>query len=409
MAHSSIVGGSTARRLIKCPGSRRESAKAPKVDRYSFAAEVGTALHEAMELIFSSDDGLTPVDFVERIMSNGVIISQDLVLDKLAPAYDAVLELFSTFEVVEYSTETHVHFVDNPEVFGSADLLCMTAKNRLLVVDYKFGDGVMVEVRDNEQFMFYAAAALETPELTDFVRPAQSVGLVLIQPTDRRLETVSTHHYSPPKATGKASAIAGTPRAARTKELVEFKRDLFNAIKVSEDPEAPTNPGDWCKFCPGEATCPSKTGAARAAVLLNPNDLAQLAANLDTADALESWIASVRKTAHTQLENGAKVPGRKLVAKRASRKWTDETLVLENLRRFAFDDNLTISDVTNTTLLSPAQIEKVFKKLKVDFALVTPYIESKSSGLTMAASDDPRPEAAATLDAALAGLAAVLP
>lgn len=412
MAHSKIVGGSTASRLINCPGSRREAAKNPRPDTSSPAAELGTALHEVMEALFNDDtEKLTPLSFVGYRAQNGIDITEEHVLTKVAPAFDAVMEIFNTYDVVEYMTEAHVHFEDNPEVFGSADLLCMTAGGTLLVLDYKFGDGVMVSPADNAQFLFYATAALETPALASFVEGATKLAVGVIQPSDRREDVYEMHTHHTPSALAKRTAIAANkPPAANVKALMTFKHDLFTAIAESEKPDAPTAIGPWCKFCPAEATCPSKTGAARAAVTLDPNALDTLADNLDTADQLESWIASVRKLAHTQLENGVHVRGRKLVAKRATRKWSDEQALDDHLRKTVYTEGtLHPVDVHSTTLLSPAQMEKVFKKLKVDFKLLDPYIVSKSSGLTMAASDDPRPEAAATLDAALAGLSAVLP
>jgi len=61
-----------------------------------------------------------------------------------------------------YEVETRVGFGDLlPNVFGSTDLIGRIGK-RAVVLDWKFGDGVAVEVEDNPQLLFYAAAAMRT-------------------------------------------------------------------------------------------------------------------------------------------------------------------------------------------------------------------------------------------------------
>jgi len=78
------------------------------------------------------------------------------------------------------------------------------------------------------------------------------------------------------------------------------------------------------------------------------------------------------------------VPGYKLVAKRAVRQWVDEYAALGallNTGAFASHEL--------TELKSPAQVEKVLKKRKID--MPEGLITSVSSGNTLASADDPRP------------------
>jgi hypothetical protein len=143
--------------------------------------------------------------------------------------------------------------------------------------------------------------------------------------------------------------------------------------------------GAHCRWCPAAATCPEKTGEARAALLATPEDIILLSENLDRALNLESWIADVKKFAHEQLELGAVVEGFKLVNKRASRKWGADAEA--NLRKYR---KLKISEVVETKLLSPAKMEKVFKAKKLDFARMDAYITKTSTGTTLARAEDPR-------------------
>jgi hypothetical protein len=50
------------------------------------------------------------------------------------------------------------------------------------VIDWKFGSGVAVEPEANEQLMFYAAAAMRTPEVQWVFDGAETIELVIIQP-----------------------------------------------------------------------------------------------------------------------------------------------------------------------------------------------------------------------------------
>ena len=108
-----------------------------------------------------------------------------------------------------------------------------------------------------------------------------------------------------------------------------------------------------------------------------------LAAALDKIEVLEGWIKDAREMAQTLLENGVDVPGYKLVAKRAARQWTDEAAALTALAEAG------CSAEELTELKSPAQVEKLLKKRKID--MPEGLITSVSSGNTLASADDPRP------------------
>ena len=78
-----------------------------------------------------------------------------------------------------------------------------------------------------------------------------------------------------------------------------------------------------------------------------------------------------------------RVPGYKLVAKRATRQWANERGATEALRSAGLVD----SDIMS--LNTPAQVEKVCKKL--DVAFPTDQVVSVSSGNTLAPESDKRP------------------
>jgi len=163
-AHSKIVGGSTASRVINCPGSVALTAKMPPQAESKYAAE-GTLLHDVIAAII---DGKVPKQITEELHN-----------DKIMPAL-ALLDEVDPDKDMELAVEVRVDFGDFiPGVFGSVDVLGKIG-NRAIIIDWKFGDGVIVEAQENMQLMFYAAAARRSqPRAFEGVT---EVELVIIQP-----------------------------------------------------------------------------------------------------------------------------------------------------------------------------------------------------------------------------------
>ena len=356
-SHSLIVGGSTAKRVINCPGSVALVAKMPPKDSSSYA-DRGTLLHNAMAAILDSDT-VTPESMLWTTYKDETLTGE-LFNEKILPAL-AALDAIDPEGVMEYAVETVVGFGTYlPGVFGSADLLGRLG-NRAVVLDWKFGDGVAVSAEENEQGLFYAAAAMRTPETAWVFDGAEEIEIVIVQPpaVKRWVTTV--------------------------KRVKEFERSLKRAVKASTMPDAAIVVGDHCRWCAAKPLCPKMTGAVDRAVKVQLEMLpaATVGAYLANADLLEDWIKDLRALAMTMMENGAKVPGYKLVAKRSVRKWLDESKAADALVALGVDP-------MKQELVSPAQAEKLLKPLKQ--ALPDDLVASVSSGTTFAPESDPRPE-----------------
>lgn len=359
MKHSNIVGGSTAERVINCPGSVALVAKMPPKPSSTFADE-GTLLHDCiadlLNLRYASAREMIGRQYNEQTLT------EDLVEDKLLVAM-RLLNTIDPNNEMDYEVEQRVGFGDFlPGVFGSADLLGRI-DNTAIVLDWKFGSGVPVEAEENAQGMFYACAARRT-DLTKWIfKDATKVKIVIVQPPSIKVwET--------------------TPE-----RLDQFERQLVSAVKEAQEDNAMLSAGKWCKWCAAKPVCPVMTGEVErvktAQIAALPADL--IGGYLKTADQLEAWIAELRALAFTMLESGATVPGYKLVAKRATRSWANEetakALLLEHLPE---------SELMETKMSSPAVVEKKLKKLKL--ALPEGSTVAISSGTTLADVDDPRPQ-----------------
>lgn len=358
MQHSDIVGGSTAKRVINCPGSVALVAKMPPKPSSKYADE-GTLLHNTIAEILKT--GLPP-EYYYGDTYEGQELTRELSDEKLVPALAALNQIDPKKEM-EYDVETSVNFGDLlPGVFGSTDLIGRLG-TRAVVLDWKFGDGVAVEVEENPQLMFYAAAAMRTPAAQWAFEGATEIEMVIVQPP-------------------------AVKRWVTTPErIAAFELQLVQAVKASEKPNAKLEVGDHCRWCAAKPVCPQMTGAVDRALQtqLQAIDTQMLGSYLANADMLEQWITDLRALAFAMLESGTPVPGYKLVAKRATRSWTDETKAKAELLK-----SLPESEVVEVSVISPAKAEKALKKRKI--GLPDDLVVAISSGNTLASVDDPRPE-----------------
>jgi len=357
--HSNIVGGSTAKRVINCPGSVALVQKMPPKPSSKYADE-GTLLHNVMAELIMGDE---PPEFYLGTTYEDQVLTQELIDNKIKPALEA-LDAIDPQRIMEIEAETRVNFGDLlPNVFGSTDLIGRLG-NRAVVLDWKFGDGVMVEVEENPQLMFYAAAAMRTPEAQWAFDGVTEIEMVIVQPPEiRRWKT--------------------TPA-----RIAKFEMELVQAVKQSEKPDAKLAVGDHCRWCAAKPICPKMTGAADRALKLQIEALPaqEISTLLRNADMLEDWIKDLRALALQMLESGVKLTEHKLVAKRAIRSWHDE----HKAKAALLASGLTESEVLETTLVTPAKAEKALKKLKI--SLPDDLVVAISSGNTLASVDDPRPE-----------------
>lgn len=213
--------------------------------------------------------------------------------------------------------------VDPDDCAGIADLIVLDDQEReAWSVEFKYGSGIVVEPEQNPQLLFNATGAL-------WNRPIKKLHLVVIQPR-------IPHH---PKGVVRQWSCGPL-------ELVEFQAAVEKAITRAEsvrlnsdEPWVWASTGSWCRFCAAEHICPLREREALTVVasppprpaelrdvkLPNPADLGldRIAHILHHADALRSWLAAIENRAVELIEQGVQVPGWKLVAAQARRRWVE--------------------------------------------------------------------------------------
>lgn len=375
-AHSKL-GASSMYRWGACPGSVRQSAGlANKSSRY---AEEGTDAHtlaaHCVEMGFKD-----PIDLVDRTLTNTQSGPSFLITPDMAEAVAVYVDYIQKLCMKAVSKYVEQRF-DLSDVhagcFGTADCVVWNSDDKVLeVIDYKHGAGIPVEVEGNSQLQYYGLGALLSLQL-----PARRVRLTIVQP---RCE-----HPDGPVRSWEIDAL----------DLLDFRTDLKNYAVATEDPKAPLITGDHCRFCPAAKNfpiCPALDDARKqvAALEFSPvlsYDPEQLRKALDMRDAVKAWIKGLDEFAYAEAEAGRCPPGYKLVEKRATRKWVNESDAEDAIALLPGNGaDLPFDDIFEPRVLkSPAVIEKLIGK--ADFKKhISQYCESKSSGHTLVAESDKR-------------------
>jgi hypothetical protein len=373
-AHASL-GASTSHRWMACPGSVRMSDGIPNVET-PYAKE-GTVAHAVAERCLTNNaDPHTLVG----VNWDGVEVSEDMA---------EFVGIFVNYcrNLMETAAKHWIEYrftlarLNPPEaMFGTSDFAAYDAVERkLTVVDLKYGQGVVVEAKENEQLRYYALGV--ALDLGAQGYEIETVEMVIVQP----------------RAAHPDGIIRG--EAIPVVALVEWAGELLAAARATQAPDAPLVAGSHCRFCPAAAICPERLRHAQSLAqmefealpaegppkpeTLSRDVLARLAPNLG---AIEDWIASIRAYLLSECEKGRGDDlGVKLVAKRAMRKWKDEEAVRRELAARSFD----AEEYETRKLKSPAQLEKVVGKKNAE-AWLTPYVTKESNGYNVVPVSDPR-------------------
>lgn len=333
-------------RIIQCPLSVSLSEQAPAEPESAYAAE-GTNAHEVAEDLLLGDEKIFKFNVPQEMFDAAQVYFDHC---------DPLLEQASTYGI-EFKA------VIDEELFGSIDCYAVV-DNHLHVIDFKYGAGVMVSPNRNKQLMTYAACLFLDEEVD--LPTVAGVTLTIIQP----------------RAPGKAVQSW----KCKPRDIDEHLQLVDGAINSAKMKNPPGRMGEWCRFCKAKIICPVIAAAESGVVNWKPNDLdlGDLGQLLLQAQVLEARAKALFTYAHARMEDGNKIPGWKLVAKRAQRKWTDEDAV----KRWGKKHGM-LKKLQKITLLSPAQIGKI---LGDDYDSLSHLVESVSSGTNLKQDDDPAEE-----------------
>jgi hypothetical protein len=362
-------------RIIKCPGSVQLSETLPEPPESEYAKE-GTYLHDVaanvllncINLGWSLNDALDTVEWQSLEHRHAVSACLERVMERRKE-----LGELSTLWVEQSVT------CGDERVYGTADCVII-GKDSIYVIDYKFGQGVEVEVKDNPQLLAYLDGTLKT--LGHFGPDNPKMFMWVMQPRRNNFPCVEV-----------------TPE-----ELEKHRETVTKAVDEAESTTPSFSPGeDQCRWCRASAVCKkrmehvvekakeafkvfadhSEDGGFKAETCSTE----YLASILKHKKEVVSAYEAIEKHLFVELLNDREVPGFKLVTGRGSRRWADnvDIDVLGNCV-----PSLDTEDILDVKLKSPAQVEAMLSsedKKKIQELIV------KTEGNLTLASDASKKEA----------------
>lgn len=375
MSQHALLSASGAYRWLACPGSVALSKHATPGTSSVYAAE-GSLAHDLASQTL--EGAINPLDAIgKRYTKDGheFVVTDDMI--EHVETYTGYCDLIgeqSDWTAIETRISLDSMWGAKPPtpLFGTLDFGAYVRKSETLeLVDLKYGRGVAVEAADNPQLLYYACGSLPLVP-----GPVSRVRTTIVQP--------------------RADHPLGAIRSATYDMLdlqIWFDTTLRPGVERIIAGDTTLVAGDHCRFCSARAICPALSALATKAARMDFGQLppaasglteAELADVLDKAEIIREWIDAVRGEASARADKGLTIPGWKLAAKRASRKWLNDDLVEGLLVKLGIPPDKT----HKSALKSVAQIEKLLSPAQNEELL--PLIDKSSSGTTLVPDHDPR-------------------
>jgi len=362
MSKHALLSASSSHRWLNCPPSARLGENYE--DNSSDYAAEGTDAHELCEYKLKTALGIQAKD------PTGNLADYCEDMEDCATGYAAyIIELL---EAAKQTCADPVVLIEQrldfsayvPDGFGTGDCVII-ADGTLHVIDYKHGQGVLVEAEDNPQMKLYALGALG---LFDGIYDIEQVALTIYQP---RRDNIST------------SVVA-------KETLYQWAQDFLKpTAELAYAGDGDFASGEWCRFCKAKNECRSRAEANlnlakhdfKLPPLLQDEDVESILAQIDD---LVAWASDIKDYALQAALSGKKWAGWKLVEGRSNRKYTDEQAVAETVASAGFDPY-------EHKLLGITAMEKTLGKPKF-LSLLGDLVEKPAGKPTLVPATDKRPE-----------------
>lgn len=360
MSDHALLSPSSAHRWLQCtPSAVLEESFA---NQSSSAAEEGTAAHALCEYKIKKAIG-------ERC-TKPVSEADTVEMQECSDAYaEFVLERYEQAKgrcrdpllLIEQKVDFSAYVKDG---FGTADCI-IVSDNTLQIIDFKYGQGVLVDAYENPQMKCYALGALE---MYNALYDIKEVVMTIFQP---RRDNVSGYTLSV------AELLTWAERVLKPKGE--------QAIRGKGEFAA----GDWCRFCRAKAVCRKRAeeNMRLAELEFKPPSLLtdrEIEDVLKTLPMLTKWAEDVFSyAAEAAIHHGKEWRGFKVVEGRSIRKYKDETAVIAQAQSHGY------TDIFQTRLISMTAMQKLMGKKK--FEEILGGLISKSPGkLTLVPETDKR-------------------
>ena len=357
----SILSPSASHRWLNCtPSAMLEQEFENKT---SEAAEEGTAAHAFCEHKLRKSLKLRskrPVsDYDSDEMQECTDAYVDFVIEQLEIAKQRCKDpLILVEEKVDFSRYV-------PDGFGTADCLIIS-DDEIHIVDFKYGQGILVDAYDNSQMKCYALGALET---YGNIYDITSVNMSIFQP---RRENVSTWKTT-------------------VKELRNWAENVLKPkAELALKGEGEYRCGEWCRFCRAAVRCRARAEEKlrlaehefKLPPLISDEEIEEI---LKVIPDLTKWATDIQNYALDMvLNHGKEWSGFKVVEGRSVMKYKDEEAVIEKAKENGY------TDIFKSSLITLTEMQKLMGKKKFDDLLGDLIIKPKGKP-TLVTIEDKRP------------------
>lgn len=356
-----VLSASSSHRWLNCSPSARLEQEFE--DRETEAAAEGTAAHALCEhklrraLKRQSRKPISKYDCEEMDTHTDNYVQ--FVLETIAQAKEHCADPIINIEQrLDFSCYV-------PHGFGTGDCIIIADKT-LHIIDFKYGQGVLVEAEQNPQMMLYALGALR---IYDTLYDIEDVAMTIYQP---RRENISTWTIT-------------------VSNLLSWaENELVPKAKLAFDGKGEYMPGPWCTFCKAAVKCRARAEEKLALAqyefaqppMLTDAEIEEILGKLDD---LTRWADEIKSYAQdAALNHGKQWHGYKVVEGRSVRKYSDEEAVIEAANAAGYHD------IFRKTLLPITEMEKLMGKQ--EFAEVLSGLIIKPAGKpTLVPITDKRP------------------
>ena len=361
MAEHAILSASSSHRWLNCtPSARLELEFEGETTE---AAKEGTAAHALCE---------HKVKKALRKRSRRPTSEYDS--DEMEECTDSYTSfVMEQYELAKQSCKDPVILIEQrldfscyvPDGFGTGDCLIIS-DDKLHIIDFKYGMGVLVEAQDNPQMKLYARGALQ---IYGMLYDIKEVDMTIFQP---RRENISTWTMT-------------------VEDLKEWgEKVLKPTAEMAFKGEGEYHPGEWCTFCRAAVRCRARAqeklklaeSEFKAPPLLTDAEIEEI---LTVIPDLTKWANDVVAYAtDAAVNHGKQWDGFKIVEGRSVRKFRDEKEVAEAAKSAGYED------IYKQSLISLTEMEKLMGKQ--GFKEILGDLVYKAPGkLTLVPDTDKRP------------------
>ncbi len=333
MSRHAVLSASASHRWLHCLPSARLELEFENTG--SEAAREGTAAHELCE---------HKLKRALHMRSKRPVSDYDS--DEMEDCTDAYTDyVMEQVEIARQSCKDPIVLIEQhldfscyvPDGFGTGDCIIIS-DDRLHIIDFKYGMGVLVEAEENPQMKLYALGALQ---IYDALYDINEVSMTIFQP---RRENVSTW----------------TIPVTELKEWAE--EELRPKAEMAFEGQGEYVPGEWCTFCRAAVRCRARAEEKlklaqtefRMPPLLTDTEIEEI---LSVLPDLTKWANEITAYAtDAAVNHGKEWQGFKVVEGRSVRKYRDEKKVAEAAKAAGY------KDIWRRSLITLTDMEKLMGK-----------------------------------------------